>query len=625
MPSYTGPSRRSDALLRRASAPLSIILSAGLMLVLGGLTVWQGQSRLQATQAMPSDASGLLSYVGLTSGPAKSLYELSSFDRALYKQIFVAQEAQDWRQANALSKRLHDKILMGHVLYARYMDPDYKADYNELRRWMVSYGDLPDAYKIYQLAQKRRDNNPDELPAPQIAKKLFGSLELKWLIKENQPSANSHKPVNRDEAQVQKLIHDIKDSLADEKVTRAYNMLGDAKIARQLTTIEYDSLLSEIAAQYYYSGKQDAALKLANQAIARSKQAVPVAHWIAGLSSWKNQDYAQAAHYFEGVSKSISHNPWMLSAGAFWTARSYQKLHETALSNNWLQEAANYPRTFYGLIAKSKLGSNDTYSWSAPQLTSALTGSLNDVASGRRALALLDIGQTNLAQKELLQTHPNGNQRLEKALVAVAHHFNLAELALRLGNAINQPDGKLYDVALYPLVPWKGDTSAGIDQSLINALIRQESKFDPNASNERSGAKGLMQLMPSTAQFVSDKNFDVRDMHKPDVNVALGQRYVRYLLKTSQVQSNLVYLAAAYNAGPGNLAKWQKKIGSNDPFLFIESMPWSETRGFVARVMTNYWIYNQRLAQENATLESLGKENWPLYVLAEDGVKLASN
>jgi len=635
MPS-NGPSssRLIDDLMRRLSAPLSIIISTTTMLVLAGLTLWQIQTVPVQQAATP--ASGLqtaripqgidlLAYVGL-SNDKTPLYALSSFDRALYKQIFTAQEQQDWSQANALMKRLHDDVLIGHVLYTRYTDANYKASYAELRDWMVKYGDHPDAYKIYQLAQKRRDNNPDTLPAPQMAKKLFGSLELSWLLKTTPPETGSKKPNNRDEDKVHDLIAKIKDQLGDEKVTAAYNLLGSSKISKQLSAVEYDSLLAEIASQYYYSGKSDAALKLCNQAIKRSGHSVPVAYWIAGLSSWKNKDYTSAARNFEAVTNSSSRNPWMLSAGAFWAARAHDKLGKAGLSKEWLQEAAAYPRTFYGLIAKTKLGANDTYTWTAPEMTQAMANVLYNVPSSRRALALLDIGQNILAQKELMQTQPNGDPRMEKAMIAVAHHFNLPELAMRLGNSINQPDGKLYDFALYPVVPWKGDESAGIDQALINALIRQESQFNPEASNERSGAKGLMQLMPSTAEFVSDKSFNVRDLHKPEVNVALGQRYVRYLLQMPQVDNNLIYLAAAYNAGPGNLAKWrQKNDDMKDPFLFIESLPWSETRGFVERVMTNYWIYSQRLSKTNASLDSLRNENWPLYVQQSTGVTVAGN
>ncbi len=551
---------------------------------------------------------------------------LTNYDRALYAKIFEAQNKSDWSQANALLKRVHDPILVGHVLYQRYVQAkDYKASYDELRRWMVTYGDHPDAYKVYQLAQKRRNNSPSQLPAPQMAKKLLGTLEYNWLARDTTPQPKGNVPHGRVVGDVRRLMVDIQKNLAEDQVTHAYNILGKSPAARMLTNVEYDSLLGEIAAAYYYAGKSDAALRLANQAIKRSDKAVPVAHWIAGLALWQEEDYAHAAKQFTAIHDTHTRNPWMLSAAAFWAARAYERMDQESLQNDWLREAASYPRTFYGLIAKNALGSDVNFSWETPELSDALIDVLRKSAGGKRALALLDIEQNTLAEKELAQIHPNGNQRMEKALVATAHYYKLASLSIRLGNALNRPNGKLYDAALYPVVPWKGDAKTGIDPALVNALIRQESKFDPEAKNGSSGAKGLMQIMPKTARFVSRNAHEAEKMHEPQVNIVLGQRYVRYLLQSSAVDHNLLYMAAAYNAGPGNLERWKKTIRyKDDPFLFIESLPMSETRAFIERVMTNYWIYAQRLDQETETLQALTDEEWPVYKLREGNLKLAA-
>ena len=574
---------------------------------------------------VPSDAD-LFTLIS-SKADHKNFYELSNYDQMLYKRIFDAQNQGAWAQANTLMRRVHNPVLMGHVLFDRYIRADdYKATYPELRAWMKSYGDHPDAYKVYQLAQKRRNNDPAELPAPQIAKKLFGSLELSW-FKAEEKAQNVYKPKHRDQAQVRNLMAQIKQRLANDKVTSAYSLLGQSKISHMLTNIEYDALLGEIAAGYYYNGKYDVALKTAQQATKRSDKAVPVAHWIGGLAAWQQGDFNASAKHFEAISNSHSRNPWMLSAAAFWAARANLKLGRRDEGNDWLHEAASYPRTFYGLVALAKLGEDttDDFSWDEPPLTDNLLGALKKDAAAQRALALLDIGQNALAEAEFRQVHPNGNKRLEKALVAAAGHFKLSSLALSLGNAINKSDGHLYDVALYPVVPWKGDETTGVDSALINALIRQESKFDANAQNGRSGAKGLMQLMPRTAKFMSDASFHAKDMHKPEVNVALGQRYVRYLLDMEQINGNMIYLAAAYNAGPGNLARWKKTIAYNDdPFLFIESLPLSETRAFIERVLTNYWVYRERFGQETPTLTSLGNGEWPVYKPDADAIKMAA-
>src|SRR3546814_6213950 len=115
-----------------------------------------------------------------------------------------------------------------------------------------------------------------------------------------------------------------------------------------------------------------------------------------------------------------------------------------------------------------------------------------------------------------------------------------------------------------------------------------------------------MQLRPNTAGAVAgDRSLrSKRSRHKlfaPEYNIDLGQRYLQTLLKMPMVNGNLMYLAAAYNAGPGNLQKWLRANPdiSADPLLFIETIPLSETRIFVERVLNNYWIYRIRIGQPN--------------------------
>ena len=73
-------------------------------------------------------------------------------------------------------------------------------------------------------------------------------------------------------------------------------------------------------------------------------------------------------------------------------------------------------------------------------------------------------------------------------------------------------------------------------------------------------------------------------------------------------------MAAAYNGGPGNLAKWQNHVGADiDPLLFIESLPSRETRLFIERVLANFWIYRQRLGQETPSLDQVAAGTWPRY------------
>ena len=147
-------------------------------------------------------------------------------------------------------------------------------------------------------------------------------------------------------------------------------------------------------------------------------------------------------------------------------------------------------------------------------------------------------------------------------------------------------------------------------------LIRQESRFNARAKS-RVGARGLMQLMPRTASFIArDRRYHSsrrNKLYEPDINVELGQKYILHLLE--QVDGNVMYLVAAYNGGPGNLAKWRRRTKFNDePLVFIERRPSRETRAFMRQVLTKLWIYRARLGQAAPSLDAIAAGGWPPYV-----------
>ena len=128
-----------------------------------------------------------------------------------------------------------------------------------------------------------------------------------------------------------------------------------------------------------------------------------------------------------------------------------------------------------------------------------------------------------------------------------------------------------------------------VDRALIYAFMRQESEFNTHATST-AGARGLMQLMPATASYVAGNrqlSGGGRDaLYDPRYNVSLGQRYLEHLLNLDGVDGDLILLAAAYNGGPGNLARWQRRMEhKDDPLLFIASVPSRETRNFIEKVL----------------------------------------
>jgi soluble lytic murein transglycosylase len=334
-------------------------------------------------------------------------------------------------------------------------------------------------------------------------------------------------------------------------------------------------------------------------------------NWRAGLDAWRARKYEQAANLFEKAAVRTSSSAWDRSAAAYWASRAHVRAKHPDKVSHWLKVASESPHTFYGQLATRALGLEPKFDWRVPTLTGAHGAQLMTTRIGKRALALLQIGQTDLAEKELLILQSESKTDVSDALVAISQAYRLPSLALKIGSWRHLKGGPRMDAALYPLPSWKPAGGFTIDQALLFAVMRQESGFNPNAVSG-AGAIGLMQLMPGTAKAIgAPSGMRLKD---PTISLVYGQKYIQRLLDDAAVKGDLFMMAAAYNAGPGNLAKWKKSIrGSEDPLLFIESLPSRETRNFVERVMAGYWVYQARLGQPARSLEAVANGAWPSY------------
>jgi len=165
----------------------------------------------------------------------------------------------------------------------------------------------------------------------------------------------------------------------------------------------------------------------------------------------------------------------------------------------------------------------------------------------------------------------------------------------------------------YPIPNIKPVSGYKIEPALLFAIMRKESGFDPNAVGA-GGAIGLMQLMPDTANKMA-RNLRLSGASmNPSVNVALGQNYLKRLMQEPSIGNNLIFLLAAYNAGPVAVDRWQNSLSyNNDPLLFIESIPYSGTRDYVVSVIGNYWVYSKLFGGDNSSLAMLSQGNWATY------------
>lgn len=283
---------------------------------------------------------------------------------------------------------------------------------------------------------------------------------------------------------------------------------------------------------------------------------------------------------------------------SYWLARAEQQLGNKAHAKALFQQAS-YDRSYYGFMAAIQSGMpihitednlEPEYDWrEATRLWPALL----------RIEELIALDETGMARNEwlfLLDQSPYEN-KLQLGLVAQqrgwAHLGIQASIRAKAKNALSLrfPTPKQSMFSRYA-------KARDVDASLLYALARQESAMYERAQSQ-VGASGLMQLMPATAALTAKKLGETppspSSLTNADTNVRLGSAYIKGLL--DQYDGNRVLAAAAYNAGPGRVRKWRNQSNGQPVDLWVENIPYKETRNYVQNVMVFNAIYQERLNQ----------------------------
>lgn len=536
---------------------------------------------------------------------------ISDADAARYREIFALQEDGKWREADREIAHLTDRVLLGHVMAQRYLHPTrYRSRYAELAGWLQHYADHPDAKRIYRLALKRK---PRRASAPVPPRMLPG---LQHAAAGDDDDGNpvgmrglrySHE-VAAIHRRVRSMVHREWLTAAQKYVMSRAGRLGQAHV---------DIANARIAAGWFHWGNDVKAFALAHDSAMRSGKYAPLAHWYAGLAAYRLGRAADAAAHFEAMARLDGLSGWSRAAAAFWAARANMVARRPAEVSRWLAVAAEHPRTFYGILGRRLLGTPSPFRWDDPVLTDGdITAALGNPYA-RRALTLIQVGEYERAGRELRPLARSGDAAVRLALVAIADHVGLPSIALRAATALDGEDRHRVARGLYPIPRWTPDEGFTVDRALIYAVMRQESAFNARAKSY-AGARGLMQLMPATAGYMANKRFRGRTrnrLYDPGLNMALGQKYLHYLIQHEGIDGDLFMAIAAYNAGPGNLARWKRKVEkrTDDALLFIESIPARETRNFIERVLANLWMYRERLGQPTPALDAIAAGRRPVY------------
>jgi soluble lytic murein transglycosylase-like protein len=209
------------------------------------------------------------------------------------------------------------------------------------------------------------------------------------------------------------------------------------------------------------------------------------------------------------------------------------------------------------------------------------------------SLIEIEINEIGIAEFEINRAQKISNESFKKIILGFAMNNDLSSMQIKTTKSLF---GEFADLnLLYPSPKWLDDLNInGLDKNVVMGVVRQESQFSTFAKSGKS-AYGLMQVLPSTAKMMDRKKDFIgnrRLLFDPSINVDVGTKYIKSLLSIKYIQGDLLKTLISYNAGPGNLSKWSKKIDYNDDsFLLIESIPSRETRLFVERVLTNIIIY----------------------------------
>ena len=526
---------------------------------------------------------------------------LSAEDVRLYRAIFADERAGRFAAAKKLLAEVSDPSLTGYVEAEHFLSPKGKrTPLKQLNAWLAAHDDLPISAKVRELAEKKNHRRHKvEIAALAPVHLRGGGYEDPSLPEPQMMSDVGHAA----QVQIADFIHASQPEQADAtlQLLIAGNTAPASDIAR---------LSQRVAASYLAEGRDDAVIRVASAVIGVDRAVAPLLDWDEGLANYRLGRFDVAAEHFESLAQVGSVPSYTRSAAAFWAARADLQAGDPLRVVTLLTAATREQPTFYGLLAERLLGSQSAAAFSDPVLDTASFDSLMQVPAAHRAVALWQIGETVTLAAEMDRALSAIDLRRGEAYAALARKLDLPNQELRACETAASRGLML--TGLFPVPHYAPAGGYHLDPSLVLAFTRAESRFKPDAVSG-TGARGLMQIMPGTAAHMDGALASEKRLDDPAYNLDLGQRYLTQLL--GQVNGNLIELAAAYNAGPGALTRWMGARGTmmNDPLLFIESIPAAQTREYVKKVMTYYWMYAQRNGAEAPTLDQTASGKWPTY------------
>jgi soluble lytic murein transglycosylase-like protein len=518
-----------------------------------------------------------------------------------WRGVFDAIDAGNWASARAGIAALPQSILTPVAtseLYTAKNSP--VVDLASLQALIAQAPELPEADQLAAMAVKR-----GATAAPlTIAEKptyRIGSAPIRYKAKpvQGEPYADQLRTildslVKADDAggaEAQLLIYAPQLSAearaeAGQRVAFVYYVLGLDMDARRVADTWRQGATGEWASQ---------------------------AAWVSGLASWRLGDWNAASSAFQQVAR-LAQQRELRAGGYYWAARSEQAAGRPRSVESLLKAAANTAEateSFYGLLARETLGEStelaqDPFIGSDPPI--------DNLPNVQRAIELAKIGEPALAEDMLRHQAKIGAVSEHHALIQVAKRLDLPAAQLWLAN--NGQWGARSDSSdRYPNPTWRPLNGWRVDPALAYGHIMQESAFRRGAVS-LAGAVGLMQVLPITAQQMANSRgvpYSRATLTDPKYNLEFGQSFIETMRSSSATAGQLPRIIASYNAGPLPVARWAGINDKGDPLLWIESLPYWETRYYVPSVMRNMWVYQGLNNEPTNTLKAMAQHRWPSF------------
>jgi len=516
-----------------------------------------------------------------------------------WRGVFDAIDAGNWASARAGIAALPPSVLTPVAkaeLYTAKGSP--VIDLASLQALIAEAPDLPQADQLAALAVKR-----GAVTAPQTVPEkpmyVIGSAPLRYRAHPVQGEPNA----------------DQLRSILDPLIKSDDAAGAEAQLLTYAPQLSYEARAEagqRVAFAYYVNGDDSNARRVADtwREGATGDWGAQAA-WVSGLASWRLGDYNAASGAFQQVAR-LGDQRELRAAGNYWAARSEQAAGRPANVERFLLAAATTPEStesFYGLLARETLGMSTRL---AQDPFTASDPTVDNLPNVQRATELAKIGEPALAEEMLRHQALIGAPSEHHALIKVAEKLNLPAAQLWLADhgqwgAKSDSDDRYPNPRWTPLGGWR------VDPALAFGHIKQESAFRRTAVST-AGAVGLMQVLPITAQQEASSRgltYTRASLTDPRFNLEFGQSFIERMRSNSATAGQLPRIIASYNAGPLPVARWAAIKDNGDPLLWIESLPYWETRYYVPSVMRNMWVYQGLDREPTVTLTMMAEHRWP--------------